>query len=87
MLRVAIVGCGKIADSHASQILRIKDCKIVAVCDREPLMARQLYDRFPVSAWYDNFEALLQKDKPDIVHITTPPSSHFDLAQQCLEAG
>ena len=39
MLKVAIVGCGKIADAHVAQIQRLKDCKIVAVCDREPLMA------------------------------------------------
>jgi predicted dehydrogenase len=25
--------------------------------------------------------------KPDVVHITTPPQSHFSLARQCLEAG
>jgi len=48
MLRVAIVGCGKIADDHCSQIQRIKGCEIVGVCDQEPLMARQLSERFPV---------------------------------------
>ena len=48
MLKVAIVGCGKIADAHASQIQRIEGCEIVGVCDREPLMARQLSERFPV---------------------------------------
>ena len=31
MLKVAIVGCGKIADAHASQIRRIKGCEIVGV--------------------------------------------------------
>ena len=46
MLNVAIVGCGKIADDHAEQIQRIKNCQIVGVCDRELLMARQLYLRF-----------------------------------------
>ena len=48
MLKVGIVGCGKIADSHASQIKRIAGCEIVGVCDREPLMAQQLYERFPI---------------------------------------
>ena len=31
MLKVAIVGCGKIADSHASQIERIPGCEIGGV--------------------------------------------------------
>ena len=48
MLKVAIVGCGKIADDHASQIRRIDGCEIVGVCDKEPLMARQLAEKFPI---------------------------------------
>ena len=48
MLKVAIVGCGKIADAHALEIQRIKNCRIVGVCDREELMARQLYERFQI---------------------------------------
>ena len=87
MLKVAIVGCGKIADAHASQIERIKGCEIVGVCDREPLMARQLYERFPVKRYFSDLGELLGEAKPDVVHITTPPKSHFDLAKLCLEWG
>jgi predicted dehydrogenase len=87
VLRVAIVGCGKIADSHAAQIQRIKGCEIVGVCDREPLMARQLYERFPVKAHYSDVDEMLRESRPDVVHITTPPVSHFELAAQCLKAG
>src|SRR3989454_10999252 len=87
MLRVAIVGCGKIADAHASQIQRIKGCEIVGVCDREPLMARQLHERFPVKRYFSDLTELLSDARPDVVHITTPPESHFDIARFCLEWG
>lgn len=87
MLKIAIVGCGKIADSHAAQIQRIPDCEIVGVCDREPLMARQLADRFPVKACFADLVDLLDRGRPDVVHITTPGQSHFAIAQQCLESG
>src|SRR6266849_7705 len=87
MLKVAIVGCGKIADAHASQIQRIKGCEIVGVCDREPLMARQLYERFPVKRYFSDLSELLREVRPDVVHITTPPQSHFDIASFCLERG
>lgn len=87
MLKVAIVGCGKIADAHASQIQRIKDCEIVGVCDREPLMAKQLYERFPVRSYYSDVAELLKEARPDVVHITTPPESHYDLARLCLKQG
>jgi predicted dehydrogenase len=87
MLKVAIVGCGKIADAHVAQIQRIEGCEIVGVCDREPLMAKQLYERFPVQRWYSDVETLLDESRPEVVHITTPPESHFALAQLCLQAG
>src|SRR2546427_7504385 len=87
MLKVAIVGCGKIADAHASQIQRIRGCEIVGVCDREPLMARQLSERFPVRGCFGDLNDLLRVAKPDVVHVTTPPASHFEIATRCLESG
>ena len=87
MLKVAIVGCGKIADAHASWIQRIGGSEIVGVCDREPLMAKQLYDRFPVKQYFSEVSNLLGTARPDVVHITTSPESHFDLARLCLERG
>jgi predicted dehydrogenase len=87
MLRVAIVGCGKIADEHASQIQRIKGCELVGVCDREPLMARQLYERFPVKRYFSDLQELLDTARPDVIHVCTPPQTHFEVTKLCLEAG
>jgi len=87
MLKVAIIGCGKIADAHAAQVQRIKNCEIVAACDREELMAKQLCERFPIKAWFTDVGEMLEKARPDVVHITTPPQGHFPLGKQCLEHG
>ncbi len=87
MLRVAIVGCGKIADSHASQLRRVSGCKIVAACDTEPLMAQQFCQRFAVERHFSDLATLLRGTKPDVVHVTTPPKSHFEIAKSCLEHG
>ncbi|MGR9108180.1 MAG: Gfo/Idh/MocA family protein [Gammaproteobacteria bacterium] len=87
MLRVAIVGCGKIADQHLHAINRIPDCKVVSLCDREVLMARQMGERFGVVDCFSDLALLLKSTSPDVVHITTPPQSHFALAQLCLDSG
>jgi predicted dehydrogenase len=87
MLRLAIVGCGKIADQHVQAIHRIPDCRIVSICDRELLMARQLGERFGISECFSDLQEMLQTTSPNVVHITTPPQSHFALANQCLEFG
>jgi predicted dehydrogenase len=86
-LRVAIVGCGKIADDHLKQIQRIPQCTVVGACDREPLMARQLCERFGIPHAFSDVAALLKDCRPDVVHITTPPQGHYQLGRQCLEAG
>jgi predicted dehydrogenase len=87
MLKVGIVGCGKIADAHALQIQQLEECKIVGACDNEPLMAKQFSERFAVKECFGNLAQLLAEARPDIVHITTPPESHFNLARICLENG
>ena len=87
MLRIAIIGCGKIADQHVLAARRIGGCEVVALCDREVLMAGQLGERFGVTACFADAAEMLRVAKPDVVHITTPPQGHFSLARQCLEAG
>jgi predicted dehydrogenase len=74
-LRAAIVGCGKTADMHVSGIQRLENVQLVAVCDTEPWMARQLAARYHIAKPYSDFDELLAVEKPDVVHIATPPQS------------
>jgi predicted dehydrogenase len=87
LLRVAIVGCGKIADQHIAAIKRTGLAEIVGVCDSELLMAEQLADRNSIRHTSADLAQLIRDARPSIVHITTPPQSHFTLTTQCLEAG
>src|SRR5436190_950027 len=87
MIRVAIVGCGKIADQHVQAIRRIPDTSIVATCDLEPLMARQLAERYEIEEAFADVQEMLRASSPDVVHITTPPQSHHALGLICLDAG
>src|ERR1700730_3556749 len=87
VLKVAIVGCGKIADSHASQIQRIPGCEMVGAGDREELMSKQICERFPIKAAFRDLDKLINRARPEVVHITTPPQSHFEIARRCLEQG
>ena len=85
MLRVAIIGCGKIADQHVQAIQRIPGSQVVAVCDQERLMAGQLAERFGCVSmtlempFKDNF------DLPDEVYGWSPERSKY-LASACLDA-
>jgi predicted dehydrogenase len=87
MLRIAIIGCGKIADQHVQAIQRIPGCQIASVCDQEILMARQLGERFGISECFYDLAEMLKAVSPDVVHVTTPPQGHYALARQCIESG
>jgi predicted dehydrogenase len=87
-LKIAIVGCGKIADGHIEEIQKMPDAaRVVAVADLELLMAEQIATRYGIPAFYDDLERLLATERPDVVHITTPPQSHLALARMAIDAG
>lgn len=87
MLKIGIIGCGRIADKHMTEIKKISDCEIVGVSDKEELMAKQLCDRYDVKEYFTDVHRLLDEAGPDVVHITTPPQSHFELGKLCFGAG
>jgi predicted dehydrogenase len=86
-MKTAIVGCGKIADAHAEQISRIPGALIVGACDTEQLMVNQFCDRYGVTRAFTDVRELIAETRPEVVHITTPPVSHYPLAKTCLDAG
>ncbi|MGH7438758.1 MAG: Gfo/Idh/MocA family protein [Polyangiaceae bacterium] len=87
-LRVAVIGCGKIADGHVEEIRKLASvAELVAVCDREFEMARQLALRHTIPGVYDDLDAMLAKERLDVVHIATPPNSHLAIARKVIDAG
>lgn len=86
-IKIGLVGCGQIADAHLQQIRRIPWADPVAVCDLEPLLARQAAERFEIAGQFSSLEQMIEQSKPDVVHITTPVESHRPLAKRLLEAG
>src|SRR5690606_30125426 len=86
-LRIAILGGGKMAVQHARAIRTLPQALLVAVAD--PFLSQaQLAERFGTDvAFYKSAQELLDDCRPNVVHIVTPPHTHFELACQCLENG
>lgn len=87
-LRVGIVGCGQIAqEQHIPSLRKIKDVRIVAICDRNEDLARRVSERFHISNYYSDFSEMLDKEKMDMVDICTAPQTHLALSVSAMEAG
>ena len=86
-LKVALIGCGQIADAHLQEVRKIPCARVVAVCDRQPDLAKQAAMRFQVEQTFERLDEMLEKTRPDVLHVTTPPRSHLPIALEALAAG
>lgn len=89
MLHVAIIGAGAISSVHMKAFLEFPNrCNIVALCDVFPEKAKQLKERFNLSAdVYDSTNDLLRRNDIDLISICTPPYTHAEIAIDTLNSG
>lgn len=86
-LRIALIGCGQIADAHLQEIAKLSCARLVAVCDVHRDLADQAAARFDVPAAYDDHRRMLDETHPDVVHVATPAQTHQRLAIELLQRG
>ncbi|MFC1992480.1 Gfo/Idh/MocA family oxidoreductase [Chloroflexota bacterium] len=86
-LKTAVVGCGEVTSWHISSMLGIDNVDLVAICDLNENLARQVAEKHKIKRYYADFSEMLSKEKLDVVDICTPPQTHFSLVLQSVEAG
>lgn len=87
-LRIAIVGTGGIARVHAASLRSLGgEARIIAAADVDLGRVNEFCDADGIEAGYRDLDTLLAEQKPDLVHLCTPPGVHRDQALACLEAG
>lgn len=86
-VRVAVIGCGKMGRQHLKAIRRVANATIVGVAD-PALDAELLRDLLPPDAVARHDPAaMLSEAAPDVVHIVTPPATHFEMTSLALRHG
>ena len=73
MYKSAFLGCGGRARAHASAYRFVKGGKIGAICDMNEELLNKFGDDFDVSSRYTDLDEMLEKEKPDLLHIVTAP--------------
>lgn len=86
-LRAAVVGCGAIAYEHLPCIAGSSGARLVGVCDKSPALANAAAERFGAEASFVELSAMLDRLKPDVLHVLTPPHTHDGIVRQALAAG
>lgn len=85
-LKAAIIGCGTIFPMHALSIKALENVKLVAVSDIIKERAEKKGKEFNVP-FYTDFKEMVEKEKPDCVHICLPHYLHAPVSVWCMERG
>jgi UDP-N-acetyl-2-amino-2-deoxyglucuronate dehydrogenase len=86
MVRLGLVGCGKIGQRHLQALAHVSEARLVATADAERARAEAAAVPFDAQV-FDDALSLFRSDAVDAVIIATPSGLHPSLAQAALEQG
>lgn len=85
LVRVGIIGCGRVAKRFPSEANFVSGVKVVAAYDINSQASKELAD---MADGIDVFDDLIEFYKAvDVVYIATPHLTHFDYIKQSITAG
>ncbi|MBM3215027.1 Gfo/Idh/MocA family oxidoreductase [Candidatus Poribacteria bacterium] len=85
--RAAVIGCGGISHSHAVQYHRAEDIELVACADINEEALAKYRAEYGVERTYNDFEEMLDKEKPDLVSVCTWVGLHPTATIAAAKAG
>jgi predicted dehydrogenase len=84
MIKLAVVGLGKMGLSHQAIINMHPDVELVAVCDSSGFVLDML-EKYAGVRVYNNLGKMLKAEMLDAVIIATPSKLHGPMVRECLE--
>jgi UDP-N-acetyl-2-amino-2-deoxyglucuronate dehydrogenase len=87
LVRIGLVGCGRIAKNHFEAVSKQNDAKIVACCDIVEERARQAAEKYDIPFWTTRYEEMLERDDIEMITICTPSGFHPEHGIMAAEHG
>ena len=73
MFKSAILGCPGRARGHARAYEHVKRGKVAAICDLNEELLHSFGEEFGIEKRYTDIHEMLDKERPDLLHIVTSP--------------
>ncbi len=86
-MKIAIIGCGAIADAHLRVLKKLKRISQTIVYDIDYTKSEALANCYGVQRICRTIDELFNAERPEAAHILTPPMLHAELAEQALQSG
>lgn len=87
ILKSLVIGTGAISKEHLAFLSNSELVDLAGVCDLSPAASKSTALRYGVENFGVDYRAMLEKLRPDVVHVLTPPHTHKFIATDCLESG
>ena len=85
-MKIAIVGCGLNSDYHINFAKAYPGAEIVGLVDNNVSKARACAEKFGIQGVFPGISELVRQANPEVIHIVTPPQTHYALAKEAIEA-
>ncbi|WP_159951884.1 Gfo/Idh/MocA family protein [Polaribacter septentrionalilitoris] len=86
-IKWGIIGCGDVAEVKSGPAFqKVANSELVAVMRRNGEKAQDFAKRHNVPFFYDTVDAIINHPEINALYIATPPSTHLEIAKQCLAA-
>jgi len=86
-VNIGIIGCGKIAETHAQALLKCDDAALVWASDIDERKARQFAQNYNIPNYSKNHLEMLKSPDVDAVLVCTPSHLHKDIVIESAKAG
>ncbi len=86
-VRFALVGYGAWGEQHARAIAKTPGVQFAAIVSRTGKNRDAARAAHPNVTLYDDYSAMLERERPDVVDIVLPTNLHYDAATAALNAG
>lgn len=84
MLRVALIGAGKMGVSHLSILGAHPDVQIAGVCDTSKIV-RDVLEKYSHYSCYTDYIKMINEVKPDAVFVAVPTKFHYSFVKELLQ--
>ena len=85
MYKSAVLGCRGRSRGHARAYEHVSKGQIAAICDMEEDLLNAFGDEFGIKNRYIDLHEMLEKEKPDLLHIVTRPELRVPLLTTAAE--
>lgn len=86
MLKVAVIGLGRLGRWHAINLRNIREIKVMSVCDHSLEVAQSVANELNIPHFTNNVDDIMANESIEGVVIVTSTSTHYDIISKAVSA-